>query len=95
MYYFDGNNKVALSSPTVVPNGLAGGELGYDGDYQDDFAVELDSPGWYTVTGDFGILNGSLSLMQGKKTVASGTIKNGAGNVIMLSCGAIIPVSPV
>ena len=53
------------------------GSVGFDGSYADSAEVKLAYSGWYTVAGDFGKLNGSVSIMQGKTTVASGTVKNG------------------
>jgi len=57
------------------------GDIGFN-DFQDEFkSVALNCPGWYTIGGgDFGILNGSVSIMQGKTTVATGTIKKGVLN---------------
>ena len=52
-------------------------DLGYGANFEDDFTVALGCPGWYFITGDFGKLNGSVSIMQGKKSVATGTVKNG------------------
>jgi len=41
--------------------------------------LNLTSPGWYAISDDydFGFMNGSISIMNKKKTVASGKIKNG------------------
>ena len=53
------------------------GTIGHDGNYSDVFQLCLDFPGFYGITGDFGKLNGSIALTNGKKSVAKGTIKNG------------------
>ena len=72
-------SKVTKYTVTNIDKGTRNfsGDIGYKGNYQDTFSVALNYPGWYTVTGSFGVLNGSVSILQGKKTVASGTIKKG------------------
>ena len=62
---------------SVQPETPIDGEIGYDGIYQNELPLELEHAGWYMVAGDFGVLNGSVSIVQGKKSVASGAIKNG------------------
>ena len=53
------------------------GTIGYDGNFSDTFQLELANPGFYGIEGEFGKLNGSIALTNGKKSVAKGTIKNG------------------
>jgi len=72
------NSRPGGDPDAVIPAGTPiNGEIGFDGVYQAGFRMGLEHAGWYTVTGDFGRLNGSVSIVQGKKTVASGTVKNG------------------
>ena len=90
----------AITSQTITniisPNEFAMrefvGDIGYGTNYQDDLAFDVVIPGMYSVEGDFGKLNGSIALMNGKKKVASGTIKNGvlkfnSGKGALLDCG--------
>ena len=64
-------------SVTYYGGSLFSGEIGFDGVNQVEFFPSVNCSGWYSVTGSFGELNGNVSIMQGKKTVASGTVKNG------------------
>ena len=68
---------VANIVPSLNVDSTLEGTLGYGANYQDNYDVRVETPGAYLVTGDFGKLNGSVSIMQGKTTVGSGTIKNG------------------
>ena len=68
---------VANIVPSLNVESTLEGTLGYGANYQDNYDVRLDTPGGYLITGNFGRLNGSVSIMQGKSIVASGTIKNG------------------
>ena len=68
---------VANIVPSLNVESTLEGTLGYGSNYQDNYDVRVDTPGAYLIAGDFGKLNGSVSIMQGKTTVASGTIKNG------------------
>ena len=56
------------------------GDLGYNGVYERSFTPTLTESGWYTVSGDFGTFNGSLTIYDNGRKVASGKIKNGALN---------------
>ena len=56
------------------------GDLGYNGVYERSFTPTLTESGWYTVSGDFGTFNGSLTIYDNGRKVASGKIKNGTLN---------------
>ena len=66
-----------ISASGIVPGATVSDSIGYDGVYQKELSVGLTYAGRYTLSGDFGQLNGSVSIVQGKKTVASGKIKKG------------------
>ncbi len=53
------------------------GEIGNNGNYLDNFGLQLDHAGLFRLAGDFGTLNGSIAILNGKKSVATGQIKNG------------------
>ena len=56
------------------------GDLGFNGVYEQSFTPRISESGWYTVTGDFGVFDGSLTIYDNGRKVASGTIRNGALN---------------
>ena len=68
------------------------GDIGQGTNFQDEFALDIALPGMYTLSGDFGGLNGSVEILSGKKKVASGTIKKGVltfnkGKAALLDAG--------
>ncbi len=52
------------------------GHLGV-GELENSFALTTEAAGFFALSGDFGSLNASVSIMNGKKKVASGTVKKG------------------
>ena len=66
-----------ISASGIVPGGTIVSSIGFDETYEQEFSVGLTYAGRYALSGDFGALNGSVSIVQGKKTVASGKIKAG------------------
>ena len=56
------------------------GSIGYDSIYRKSYAADLDSPGRYVLTGNFGIMDGKVTIYDGKRKVASGTVRAGALN---------------
>ena len=66
-----------ISASGIVPGGTIVSSIGFDETYEQEFSVGLTYAGRYTLSGDFGVLNGSVSIVQGRKSVASGKIKAG------------------
>ena len=77
----DATLSLTISEGVATPEELARrefeGDIGFDKNYQDEFALDVALPGWFTLSGNFGELNGSVDIVSGKKKVASGTIKKG------------------
>ena len=69
--------KVTNIDPTMAPTGkTVSGETAADKPAA-TYKAELDAAGLYTVTGNFGTMKGSVTIYDGAKKVASGSIKGG------------------
>ena len=93
-----GNASVAQYNVTniVTPQEFVyrefAGDIGFNGNYQDNFELDVALPGYFTLAGDFGALNGSIDIMNSKKKVATGTVKKGVltfnkGKTALLDAG--------
>ena len=56
------------------------GSIGYDSVYRTSYRADIDRPGWYVVTGNFGIMDGKVTIYNGKAKVATGSVKAGQLN---------------
>ena len=54
------------------------GSVGNAGNYTETLLLSPDYAGRYNLYGNFGVLNGSITVYNGKKAIGSGTIKNGS-----------------
>ena len=78
-----------ISGDIIVDGKKLSGKIGSEGIFSKDYTVDLDYAGLYTVGGDFGTLQGKVAILNGKKKVAAGTIKNG---VLTFNKGKAVPL---
>ncbi|MBO4512396.1 MAG: AIDA repeat-containing protein, partial [Victivallales bacterium] len=85
-------NVTNIVTPQEFVHREFAGDIGFNGNLQDEFALDVALSGLFTLDGNFGRLNGTVDIMSGKKKVASGKLKNGvltfnSGKAALLESG--------